>query len=118
MSPQCPEPAKNAWVSSIEAGHFDEDTAYATFDLHTFGDMRPYVYKTTDSGRTWTPVVAPASVVRGYAHVVKEDLVNKELLFVGTELGLWVSLDGGKQWAQYKAVTCPMSRCATWQFIS
>ena len=37
---------KNAWVSSIEAGHFDAGTAYATFDLHTFGDMRPYVYKT------------------------------------------------------------------------
>jgi photosystem II stability/assembly factor-like uncharacterized protein len=93
---------KNAWVSSIEAGHFDEGTAYATFDLHTFGDMRPYVYKTADFGRTWTTVVAPVSSVRGYAHVVKEDLVNKDLLFVGTELGLWVSLDGGRQWAQYK----------------
>jgi photosystem II stability/assembly factor-like uncharacterized protein len=98
---------KNAWVSSIEAGHFDEGTAYATFDLHTFGDMRPYVYKTADFGRTWTPVVTPVSPVRGYAHVVKEDLVNKDLLFVGTELGLWVSLDGGKQWAQYKGSDLP-----------
>ncbi|MEO8436073.1 MAG: sialidase, partial [Pyrinomonadaceae bacterium] len=92
---------KNAWVTSVEPGHFDERTAYATFDLHTFGDMRPYVYKTSDLGQTWIPVVAPASGVRGYAHVVKEDLVNKDLLFVGTELGLWISLDGGKQWAQY-----------------
>jgi photosystem II stability/assembly factor-like uncharacterized protein len=98
---------KNAWVSSIEAGHFDEGTAYATFDLHTFGDMRPYVYKTTDFGRTWTTVVATGSPVRGYAHVVKEDLVNKDLLFVGTELGLWVSLDGGRQWAQYKGGDLP-----------
>jgi len=98
---------KNAWVSSIEAGHFDQGTAYATFDVHTFGDMRPFVYKTTDFGQTWTPVVAEGGPVRGYAHVVKEDLVNKDLLFVGTEMGLWISLDGGKQWAQYKGGELP-----------
>ncbi len=98
---------KNAWVSSIDAGHFDEGAAYVTFDLHTFGDMRPYVYKTTDFGKTWTPLVAADSQVRGYAHVVKEDLVNRDLLFVGTEFGLWVSLDGGRQWAQYKGGDLP-----------
>jgi photosystem II stability/assembly factor-like uncharacterized protein len=98
---------KNAWVSSIDAGHFSEGTAYASFDTHTFGDMRPYVYKTSDFGQTWTPVVTPASNVNGYAHVVKEDLVNRDLLFVGTELGLWVSLDGGKQWAQYTGGNFP-----------
>jgi len=98
---------KNAWVTTIEAGHFDQGTAYATFDLHTFGDMRPYVYKTTDFGQTWTQIVAPTSGVRGYAHVVKEDLVNRNLLFVGTEFGLWVSLDGGKRWAQYKGGNFP-----------
>ncbi|HEV2911891.1 MAG TPA: hypothetical protein VGX92_01125 [Pyrinomonadaceae bacterium] len=98
---------KNAWVSSLEAGHFDEGTVYATFDNHTFGDMRPYVYKTKDYGKTWTPVVAADSPVRGYAHVVKEDLVNRDLLFVGTEMGLWVSLDAGMQWAQYKGGELP-----------
>ncbi|MFN2492531.1 MAG: sialidase [Pyrinomonadaceae bacterium] len=98
---------KNAWVSSLEAGHFDQGTAYATFDVHTFGDMRPFVYKTADFGQTWTPVVTEGGAVRGYAHVVKEDLVNKDLLFVGTELGLWVSVDGGKQWAQYKGGDLP-----------
>jgi photosystem II stability/assembly factor-like uncharacterized protein len=98
---------KNAWVSSVEPGHFDPGTAYATFDAHTFGDMRPFVYKTTDFGQTWTPVVSDATPVHGYAHVVKEDLVNKDLLFVGTEMGLWVSLDGGKQWAQYKGDEMP-----------
>ena len=92
---------KNAWVTSIDAGHFSEGTAYATFDAHTFGDMRPYVYRTNDYGQTWTQIIAPVSNVRGYAHVVKEDLVNQDLLFVGTEFGLWVSLDGGRQWAQY-----------------
>jgi hypothetical protein len=98
---------KNAWVSSVEPGHFDEGTAYVTFDTHTFGDMSPYVYKTTDYGKTWTPLITPGSNVRGYAHVVKEDLVNPNLLFVGTEFGLWVSLDGGKQWAQYKGSEFP-----------
>jgi photosystem II stability/assembly factor-like uncharacterized protein len=99
---------KNAWVSYIDAGHFEEGTAYVSFDLHTFGDMRPYVYRTTDFGQTWSPVVAPEGTpVRGYAHVVREDLVNRDLLFVGTELGLWVSLDGGRQWAQYKGADMP-----------
>jgi len=98
---------KNPWVSSIDAGHFDQGTAFATFDLHNSGDMRPYVYRTSDFGQTWTQVVAPDSPVRGYAHVVKEDPVNPNLLFVGTEFGLWISLDGGKQWAQYKGGDLP-----------
>ncbi len=98
---------KNAWVSSLDAGHFDEGTAYASFDLHTFGDLKPYVYKTTDFGKTWTPMIPTNSSVHGYAHVVKEDLVNRDLLFVGTEFGLFISLDGGKQWAQYKGNDFP-----------
>ena len=98
---------KNAWVSSVEAGHFDPGTVYATFDVHTFGDMRPYAYKSTDFGATWSALVAPESPVRGYAHVIKEDLVNQSLLFLGTELGLWISVDGGKQWAHYKGGDLP-----------
>ncbi len=98
---------KNAWVSGIEAGHFDAGTVYATFDLHTFGDMRPYAYKSADYGATWTPLVTPDSPVRSYAHVIKEDLVNKDLLFLGTELGLWVSVDGGRRWAKYKGGEFP-----------
>lgn len=98
---------KNAWVSGLEAGHFDAGTVYATFDLHTFGDMRPYAYKSTDYGLTWSSLVAPDSPVRGYAHVIKEDLVNKDLLFLGTELGLWVSVDGGRRWAKYKGGDFP-----------
>ena len=98
---------KNAWVSYLDAGHFDEGTAYAAFDLHTSGDMSPYIYKTTDFGKSWTSLISPDSGVRGYAHVVKEDLVNKNLLFVGTEFGLWISIDGGTQWAQYKGGNLP-----------
>ncbi len=98
---------KTAWVSSVEPGHFNEGTIYATFDLHSFGDMRPYAYKSLDYGKTWTPLIAGDSPVRGYAHVIKEDLVNKDLLFLGTEFGLWVSLDGGAKWSRYKGGDLP-----------
>ncbi|HEX6186309.1 MAG TPA: hypothetical protein VFZ44_20635 [Pyrinomonadaceae bacterium] len=98
---------KNAWVSYIDAGRFEEGTAFVAFDAHTFGDMKPYVYQTSDFGQTWTALIPSGAPVRGYAHVVRQDLVNKELLFVGTEFGLWVSLDGGKLWAQYKGGDLP-----------
>jgi photosystem II stability/assembly factor-like uncharacterized protein len=97
-----PHLPKASWVSWVEASRFDASTAYATFDRHTFGDMAPYLYKTTDYGRTWTPLIGPDSGVRGYAHVIKEDTVAPNLLFLGTEFGLWISLDGGAHWAQHK----------------
>src|SRR3989441_12472069 len=56
---------KNAWVSSVEAGHFGNGTGYATFDVHTFGDMRPDPYKSADFGAAWTALVAPDSPVTG-----------------------------------------------------
>ena len=88
------------WVSYIDAGQFDEGTAFATFDGHMLGDMKSYVYRTTDFGKTWKALAT--SDLRGYAHVVKQDLVNPNLLFVGTEFGLFISVDGGAQWAQFK----------------
>jgi photosystem II stability/assembly factor-like uncharacterized protein len=95
---------KNSWVSWVQASNFDAAGAYAAFDRHTFGDMAPYVFRTTDYGKTWTPLVnaQDAKGVRGYAHVIKEDLAKSDLLFLGTEFGLWVSIDGGKSWAQFK----------------
>jgi photosystem II stability/assembly factor-like uncharacterized protein len=95
---------KNSWVNWVQASNFDAATAYAAFDRHTFGDMAPYVFKTTDYGKTWTPLVTgkDAKTVRGYAHVIKEDLEKPELLFLGTEFGLWISIDAGKTWAQFK----------------
>src|SRR5881628_69520 len=99
----------NSWVSWVQASNFDAATAYAAFDRHTFGDMAPYVFRTTDHGKTWTPLVTPQESrgVRGYAHVVKEDLVQPKLLFLGTEFGLFVSIDGGKNWAQFKGNRFP-----------
>ncbi|MFL6590010.1 MAG: WD40/YVTN/BNR-like repeat-containing protein [Chthoniobacterales bacterium] len=104
-----PDLPKNSWVSWVQASNFDAGTAYAAFDRHTFGDMAPYVYRTTDFGKTWTPLITAQDPkgVRGYAHVVKDDLVKKDLLFVGTEFGLFVSIDGGKSWAQFKGSRFP-----------
>ena len=102
-----PDLAKNSWVSTIEASRFDEGTAYATFDRHTFGDMKPYAYRSTDYGKTWTSLNLQQNGVLGYAHVIKEDTVDPNLLFVGTEFGLWISVDSGQHWAQYKATNFP-----------
>ena len=98
---------KGTWVSHVEAGRHDEGTAYATFDGHHTGDFAPHVYKTTDFGATWKPLAAapaaqkPEGGLEGYAHVVREDPVNPELLFVGTESGLFLSVDGGARWARF-----------------
>ena len=91
---------KHTWCSSVEAGHYKPGTAYATFDGHRTGDMKPYVYKTGDFGKTWKPLAGEA--IEGYCHIIREDLVNPDLLFLGTEFGLFVTIDGGKQWAHLK----------------
>ena len=91
-----------SWVSWVEASRYAEGAAYVAFDRHTYGDMAPHVYRTTDYGKSWTALPAEAAGVRGYAHVIKEDPINEKLLFLGTEFGLWISVDGGQQWAQYK----------------
>ncbi len=100
---------KNSWVRWVQASNFDPGTAYAAFDRHTFGDFAPYLYKTTDYGQTWKPLVTPQDVkgIRGYAHVIKEDLVKPNLLFLGTEFGLYISIDGGQSWAQFKGSRFP-----------
>ena len=89
----------NTWVSTIEASHFDPATAYATFDGHAHGDMKTYIYKTTDYGKTWTQFTSPS--FKSYAHVVREDLVDPKLLWAGTENGLFISIDGGASWAEF-----------------
>jgi photosystem II stability/assembly factor-like uncharacterized protein len=88
------------WVSTIEASHFDAAVAYATFDGHAAGDMKTHVYQTKDYGKTWTSLTT--SDLSGHAHVIRQDLVNANLLFVGTEFGLFISIDGGAHWAQFK----------------
>ncbi len=98
---------KDTWVSWVEASRFDEGTAYAAFDQHMTGDMKPHVFKTADFGKSWTELPTAASGVRGYAHVIKEDTIAPNLLFLGTEFGLWISIDSGSHWMQYKGSDFP-----------
>ena len=102
-----PGAAPNPWVSSVEPGHFATGTIYVTLDYHAFGDMQPHAFKSIDYGRTWTNLIGAGSPVRGYAHVIKEDLVNPQLLFMGTEFGLWISVDGGQNWSRYSGSDFP-----------
>lgn len=88
------------WCSTVEASHFDAGTAYVTFDGHRTGDMKSYVYKTIDYGKTWKSL--KTDNLEGYCHVIREDLVNKDLLFLGTEFGLFVSIDAGQNWGHLK----------------
>ena len=85
-------------ISSIEPSRFDRNVVYITVDGHAMGDMNSYVYKTSDLGKTWRKI--STNDIKSFAHKVKEDLVNKNLLFVGTEFGLFMSINGGMDWVQ------------------
>jgi photosystem II stability/assembly factor-like uncharacterized protein len=91
---------RGTWVSCVEPGRHDRATAFATFDGHRRGDLRPYVFRTDDLGATWRPLATDA--IRGYCHVIRQDPVNPDLLFLGTESGLYITLDGGLNWARYE----------------
>ena len=102
LTPSLGMPSGN-WISWVEASRFDPAVAYVTDDRHAYGDMATYLYRTADYGRTWQRLVGPGTPgVRGYAHVIKEDRLNPNILFLGTEFGLYVSLNGGQSWAQFK----------------
>ncbi len=85
------------WVSRVEPSHFDPAVAYVAFDRHRHDDFRPFVFRTSDYGRTWTDITANLPA-RDPVYVVKEDLKNPHLLFVGTETGVHASVDGGRSW--------------------
>lgn len=90
---------KHTWCPHLEASPFDGATAFAVFDGHRQGDWTPYVYVTRDHGATWSSLATPA--IDGYCHVLEQDPVQKDLLWLGTEFGLYVTLDGGKQWHRW-----------------
>ena len=84
-------------INRVEPSHFDPAVCYLAVDGHRLDDLKPYLFVTRDYGATWTSLVnnLPAW---GTVNVVREDTKNKDLLFVGTEYGLYVSLNGGGQW--------------------
>ena len=97
-----------AAVPHIEPSHFDEATAYVVFEDHMRANFAPYVFVTRDYGKTWKSLVTPD--IEGYCFAVKEDPVNRNLLFVGTEFGLFVSFNGGANWLKWThgLPTCPV----------
>jgi hypothetical protein len=88
------------WIARIEASHFDAQTAYVAIDGHRSNDLRPYIYVTRDLGRTWTKV-SDGLPQYGNLQVVKEDPKNRNLLYAGTEFGLYISLDAGRTWEKF-----------------
>ena len=90
---------KNTWTYHIEASVHGKGIAYAVFDGHTSGDMNPYTYKTTDFGKTWTNIISDSIV--GTTRNIQEDYENENLLFLGTEFGLYITVDGGKSWSKF-----------------
>ncbi|WP_109436843.1 hypothetical protein [Aquimarina sp. AU119] len=90
---------KNTWVYHIEASTHNKATAYAVFDGHASGDMTTYVYKTSDFGKTWKSIVTDEII--GFARNIQEDYVNEDLLYLGTEFGLFITINGGKNWSRF-----------------
>src|SRR6185436_8307277 len=84
-------------ISRIEPSHFDAATAYLSVDGHRFDDWKPYVFVTRDYGATWSSIASNLPAV-GNVNVIREDPKNKDLLFVGTEVGFFLSIDGGREW--------------------
>ena len=84
-------------VDLIEASPSDGKTAYAAVDRHKLDDFKPYIFKTNDLGKTWSAIVN--GIPDGaYVHAVREDPKKKEILYAGTEVGVYVSFDSGAHW--------------------
>jgi hypothetical protein len=89
----------NTWIPHIRPSKFDAASAFVVFDNHRREDFTPYVYRTDDWGKTWKNLATKD--LRGYAYSVEQDPGDRDLLFLGTEHGLWVSLDGGGRWMKW-----------------
>lgn len=92
---------ERSYVSDLFASRFDPGLVYAAFNNHKQGDFKPYLLKSADRGRTWTSVAADLPA-RGSVWTIAEDSVERQLLFAGTEFGLYFSRDGGAKWLRLK----------------
>ncbi len=93
---------KGTYVSRVVASRENEATAYVTFDGHRMGDFKVYVYMTSDYGETWRSIASNLPQNNGIVSVIREHPRNTNLLFVGTEFGLFASTDRGGSWTQIK----------------
>jgi len=88
-------------VETVAPSSTDRGTAYANFDFHKSGDFKPYVYVTKDYGKTWKSIVSNLPADQ-YVRTIRPDLHNHRILYAGTENGLWISLDSGTTWQDFK----------------
>jgi photosystem II stability/assembly factor-like uncharacterized protein len=95
-----PDLPTNTWCPHVEASKHDANTAYAVFDDHRRFNWTSYVYATHDGGQTWQNIATDA--IDGYVHCIEEDPVQAGLLFVGTEFGMWFSVDAGATWHRFE----------------
>ncbi len=93
---------ENSYVHRVLASQHDAGTVYALFNNHQNGDFKPYPMKSTDTGRTWTSIKGNLPE-RGSVYAIAEDHVNPNLLFIGTEFGIYFTVDGGAKWVQMKS---------------
>jgi photosystem II stability/assembly factor-like uncharacterized protein len=91
----------DAWIPQIRASRYNAGEAFVVANDYRKGDFKPYIFRTTDFGKTWTRLVDEKKVI-GYALSVLQDPVEPNLIFVGTEQGLWISFDNGVQFQQFK----------------
>ena len=91
------------FVARLEASKFDTNTFWVAFDNHRVNDFKPYLYVTTDGGKTFKSIVnnLPSDGVGDFLHVIREDPRNRDLLFVGTSIGAYASIDRGKTWTKF-----------------
>jgi photosystem II stability/assembly factor-like uncharacterized protein len=87
-------------IARVEPSHYDAGTCYLAVDGHRSDDLKPYAFVTRDYGASWTSVVGNLPAI-GNVNVIREDPRNKDLLYAGTEFGLFISLNGGKEWKQF-----------------
>lgn len=90
------------YVNMLLTSQHDENVVYAAFNNHKKGDFKPYLMRSTDRGNTWTSIAGDLPE-RGSVYAIAEDHVNKSLLFVGTEFGVFFTINGGKNWVQLSA---------------
>jgi hypothetical protein len=100
LTDRIPAEVRGKWIGRIEPSHSDPDTAYVVFTAYRAGDDAPHVYRMAKLGAEWTSVSGdlPATVP---AIVLREDPVNRDLLYLGTEFGLYTSLNGGRNWVRF-----------------
>jgi photosystem II stability/assembly factor-like uncharacterized protein len=93
---------ENTYVSDILASKFDKNVVFASFDNILRDDFKPYIMKSTNQGRSWTSIAGNLPE-NGAVHCIQEDFLDPNLLFCGTEFGVWFSIDGGKNWIRLKS---------------